>query len=229
MSQTVRQYLASTSLRALAFAYSGNCWASWKVGKTNDLNNPDNPFLGGPSVLINQGITELEGVGGKTITVTPLTRIRVKDLSEASLERLGIAGLKGSGPGKDVVHQEFVETFDECVALDKKHLMNNYVGAAAVVDGLVSYAMSQDATVADLIAFIEKALAGDESTGVLVSLMSRMSWIGRACMDGSYADSGDFVFAFTLTDNTAAIDSYVAVPVMKMFLSDLVQSQNANS
>ncbi len=228
MSKTVRTFLANTSLRALAHAYSGNCWASWKGGKTNDLENPNNPFLGGPSVLIDKGITELEGVGGKTITVTPLTRIRMKDLSDASLERVGIAHLKATAkPGNDVVHQEYVDTFEECVALDVKHMMNNYVGAAAVVDGLVSYAMSRDATVADLIAFIEKSLAGDKDAGVLVSLMSRMSWIGRACMDGSYADSGDFVFAFTLTDNTAAIDAYVAEPVMKMFLVDLQKDQNS--
>ena len=226
MNQTVRSYLSSTDLRALAYAYSGNCWESWKAKKTKDLNSRDNPFLGGPSYLLDQGIAEIEGSDGKMIKVTPLTRIRVKQLSDASLERLGIAQFKNMG-GNDVIHQEYVETFEENVANDVKHLMNNFLAAAAVIDGITSYMVSPDDSVDSLVAYVEQGLAGNSEIGTELGLMSRAAWIGRACMDGSWKDSADFVFAHTLRGNTSDIDPYVVQPVLNLFLADLKKSQQS--
>ncbi len=220
MAQTVRSYLASTDLRTLAYRYSGDCWQAWKTKKTNDKDDPSNPFLGGPSFLLDRGITEIEGVDGKPIKIGKLTRIRVRQLSDASLDRLGILHLKEMG-GNDVIHQEYVETFEENVDNDPKHLMNNFLAAAAVIDGLVSYFPGPDVSTEELALVIESALSGDERLGTAIGLMSRAAWIGRASMDGSWRDSGDFVFAHTLKGNTAAIDPYVTEPVLRLFLSDL--------
>jgi hypothetical protein len=231
VKQTVREYLAQTgaTLRSLAYAYSGKCWESWRAKKQQDLENPNNPFLGGPSLLLAQGITEIEGADGKMIQVGPLTRIRFRQLSDASLELLGILSLKGvADGGNDVIHQEYVGTFAENVANDPKHLMNNFLAAAAIIDGIVSYALPVDATVDDVVAHIEAILAGDKEVCVPIALMSRSSWVGRACMDGSWKVSSDFEFAYTLSDNTFAIDPYVAVPVLNLFLADL-RSHQANS
>lgn len=225
---SVRDFLSEETLRAMAYRYSGDCWQAWKQKKTVDSLNQDNPFRGGPSYLLDQGITQIEGADGKPIMIGKLTRIRVCQLSDASLERLDLTSFKHMG-GNDVIHQEFVPTFEENVKNDPKHLMNNFLAAAAVIDGLVSYFPGPDVPVTELVNTIEKALAGDKHLGTILGLMARTAWIGRACMDGSWKDSGDFVFAHTLNGNTADIDPYVTVPVLKLFLADLKLAIKADS
>ncbi len=238
----VREFVknAGQTLRSLSVRYAKQCWAiGWKAGKTNDLNNPSNPFVGGPQDLIAKGITEVTGPDGKTVTITKLTRLRVRQLSDASLAVIGAAfgkdlvAIKASNPdkmaGKDVVHQEYVETFEENVANDVKHLLNNFVSASAVVDSFLSFICGPETTVEEACEAIRGILNGTGPTEIAVrmAMANRCSWLGRACQDGSWETSGDFTYYFDLAANTAAIDEYVVKPVLTYLLADLENSFNS--
>lgn len=230
----VRQLPAQAGLnfRDLCIRYSHRCWASWKKGKTNDLRNRDNPFVGGPAVLLAAGFKSVENSKGELIPVSKLTRLRLRDLSDTSLLEIGskfdknLLAMKQDPKkgGKDVVHQEFVDTFEENITNDPKHLLNNLVSATAVIDTVFTHLAGPTTTAADLIVTVQGILDETPETQAartLVSTASRMSWIGRACQDGSWKNSGDFNFLFELTENTQKIDEYVVVPVLTYLLEDL--------
>lgn len=229
---TVRGLLAEqgVTLRDLAYRYSEGCWRDgWKKGKEAALTSNEKPFMGGPQVLLDRGITELEGSDGKMIPVTKLTRIRVKNLSEAALKQLKLERFFGNkdNEGEDVVHQEYVATFKENVENDVKHLLNNMVSAAAVMDTVASFVFDETTTLEAAAALIEEVLGSGEKSAAARALQNalvvsnRAAWIGRACQDGSWKDSSDFVYHHALWTHTGAIDKYVVKPVMEQFLRDL--------
>jgi len=228
---TVRGLLAEqgVTLRDLAYRYSEGCWRDgWKKGKEAALVSDEKPFMGGPQVLLDRGITELEGVDGRPIAITKLTRIRVKNLSEAALKQLGLERFYGDkgNEGEDVVHQEYVATFKENVENDIKHLLNNMVSAAAVMDTVASFVFDETTTLEAAATLVEEVLGGAKSEAgkALQSMLvvsNRAAWIGRACQDGSWKDSSDFKYHHTLWMHTGAIDKYVVRPVMEQFLRDL--------
>jgi hypothetical protein len=121
----------------------------------------------------------------------------------------------------DVVHPEFNPTFAETVAKSRSYLLNNYVAASAALDAVMTWignaVDSKNAAYA-----LRQIIEGKDRNGALhVSTAVRGAWIGRACMDGSSETSSDFVYFMTLTDDVAAIDEYVALPVLQALLSDI--------
>lgn len=226
---TLRGYLSDSGMdiRTLAYRYSKGCWQSWKEIKTKALDNPENPFTGSPEMVVAKGITEVAGINGP-IPIAPTTRIRLRQLAPAGMDVLGIGQFadKTSMGGNDVVHPEFTETFEDCVAKSQQYLMNNYVAAATVLETIVSFLAGPTTTVVEMIEWLRpiaesKPDAISPHVATMISLAVRCSWIGRVCIDGSYKDPGDFVFYHQLAEDVAAIDPYVAAPVIKMFIQDL--------
>ena len=215
------------NLRDLAKRYSNGCWNNWKAGKTNALNNPAKAFIGGPGLLLEKGIAEVEGADGKPIKISALTRIRVRQVSENGLAQLSALGVKdltkgGFDPGEDIIHQEYVETYEENIANSVEHLMNNFLAAAAVLDGYIGFVLKDSTTVGEVITQVQNLLEGkDPSLASYLTSLSRAAWIGRACKDGSWVSSADFVLYNTLGQNAAELDAYVVVPVLEQFVADL--------
>ena len=230
MSTPIRVLLADKdALRNLAYNYSFGCWERWKAGKTNDRNNPDNPFVGGPQTLMASGVAELPGVKGP-IALTKLSRVRFNQLAPEAFpiikrvfgKSIAKSPVGAKKPGSDVLHQEFVDTFAENVANDPKHLANNICAAGAVVDAAVSFLTTPTTTSEELATILENILAGKDTEGAeVIAVASRAAWLGRAGQDGSWKDSSDYVIYTTLSNNTSAIDSYVAEPVLRDFIRDL--------
>ncbi|MBI2482683.1 hypothetical protein HYV74_00730 [Candidatus Uhrbacteria bacterium] len=238
--KTVRAAFANVQLRDILNAHCEACWAEgWKKGKTAALDNPNNPFVGGPQDLLVKGIAEVTKPDGSMVTITKLTRLRLRELDDVSLAMIGTAmgknlvGIRRTAAdnpdenarnkilGSDVVHQEYVDTFGENVDNDYKHFLNNAVAAAAVLECAVSF-VGKDLTIDELADAIEATLRGERpDLALLFSLASRSSWIGRAVQDQSWKNSGDFAFYFGLTKDVAAIDAYVAGPVLERFAQEL--------
>jgi len=219
----------NVDLRNLALRYSKGCWLDgWKVGKMANLEDPNNPFLGSPEMLLAKGILRLEDVDGNMISITPMTRIRFRQLSDNALKQLGIFKLKETAnPGADVIHPEYVETFDQLVSKSEQFLMNNFLAASAVLDAIISFLISENTTTTELIRLLEDAIKDSSSNSArIISLSSRASWIGRACIDGSWKNSKDFVFFCELDADVAKIDEYVAIPVILQFIQDLKACSN---
>lgn len=233
-NNNVRTILANADLdlRSLTQRYARVCWEQgWKAGKTDALNNKDNHFCGGPGALIAAGVTEVDGVDGP-ISITPTTRIRVRMLTDAGFAQIEevygkpIAHLDRSGnnAGADVLHQEYVDTFEENVENDYKHFLNNGVSAAAVVNAVFSRFGVLDMSPEDAVELIEGIVSDDadySSHRAQLNTASRDAWIGRACQDGSWAESGDFVFDDELKKDADKLDIYVVVPVLNFIKSDL--------
>lgn len=220
------------SLRNATDRYCETIWLGWREGKAQALANPSNPFVGGPKDLIEAGVTTLT-IDGVEKTITPLTRIRVRQLDDAALAIVGnamgkdLVAMRQAAPdqkkfgGQDVVHQEFVATFAENIANAYQHYVNNAVAAASALVGAVALVDADD-SVDTLIARIEGILEGtDIDGGKLLASLTRHAWIGRVVTSGEYKGQGDFVFDFQLTSNAAALDEYVVKPVLISFLADL--------
>ncbi|MBI4434111.1 hypothetical protein HY632_05035 [Candidatus Uhrbacteria bacterium] len=236
--KTVRDAFKDFQLRDVLLRYCEGCWKNgWKPSKAKALANPENPFVGGPQSLLAKGITEITRPDGGKVAITKLTRLRLRDLDQGSLVAIGVAMGKdlvaiqeasAGDPkakdllGRDVVHQEWVDTYDENVANDRKHYLNNGVAAAAVLDAAVSYlgfgALRLDQFAAVLQLVLDGALP---ALATHLSLAARAAWIGRALQDGSSDTSSDFVFQQNLEQNAADIDPYVVQPVLAQFIEDL--------
>jgi len=222
--------IAGLDFRQLSIRYSRSCWDAWKLLKSNDLRNLDNPFCSGPQTLLEAKVTEVKGIKG-SIPITRLTRIRLQDLAPEGIQTIERVYGKKFGhlvgkvkPGQDVVHQEFVDTFEEDIANDPKHLANNHVAAAAVVDTVFSFLAEEHTTAPELASVIEDILdhaSKHPERQRQISLAVRSAWIGRACQDQSWKASADFHFFSKLKPNTSAIDEYVAKPVLQYLLQDL--------
>lgn len=214
---------ANGDLKSIAFNASSFIWEGWKKGKQDALDNPGAPFQGGPEALIKRGITSYTQPDGVKVDITPMTRIRMRQLSDDSLKQIGILELKGKvDDGADVVHPEFTNTFEESVAKSDNHLMNNFVGAAATIDCLDSFIFGSKTTIDEAISTIKGILNGGSIGGVsIVTLASRASWIGRVCLDGSWDKSADFKFHRILTNDAMKLDEYVAKPVLTYFVNFL--------
>lgn len=220
------------SLRNATDRYCETIWLGWRDGKAQALANPNNPFVGGPKDLIEAGITTLV-IDGVEKNITPLTRIRVRQLDDAALEIVGsamgkdlvamrqaAADQKKFG-GQDVVHQEFVATFAENVANAYQHYVNNAVAASSALVGAVALVDANE-PVGTLIGKIEGILEGTDPEGArLLATLTRHAWIGRVVTSGEYKGQGDFVFDFQLGAASAALDEYVVKPVLISFLADL--------
>ncbi|MFC1644871.1 hypothetical protein ACFL08_02500 [Patescibacteria group bacterium] len=229
----IQNLFRRTTLRQVVMGYCEAIWSEgWKRGKTVALDDPTNPFVGGPNHLIELGIDTVTSPSGEVSTINKLTRLRVRDLSDESLTLIGectgkdliaICERLGDGAaGKDVVHQEYVDSFKENIQNDKKHLLNNLVAATAVLDVVVSFVAGNDTTVEELIRMIEGALSGEDyAIANMIAAASRSAWLGRACQDGSWEVSADFEFCMTLQDDVAEIDPWVAKPILEMFIRDL--------
>ena len=228
---TIRELLSNKGLglRELTIRYAKACWEQgWKPGMAKKLANPSNPFCGGPQQLLEAGITTLEGTDGP-ISITALSRIKFGKLSEAGKAVVG--GVYGKNlsvinptehSGSDVIHQEYVETFEENVANSAKHFLNNGVSAAATVEAMLCIVLGTESTVEEGISAIQGLLANDNPKAQdVLNLASRASWIGRACQDGSWETSGDFILKDELLAPNAALDGYVVVPVLRYMLQDL--------
>ncbi len=173
----------------------------------------------------------LGGANGKAIELTPLTRIRVRQLSDDSLAHLGILHLKSDKTaGKDVCHQEDVATYAENIANDYKHHLNNALAIAACLEAFVSWLTDADLSVDDAIATIEALLARENpALAQGLTMSARMAWIGRAMQDGSYKVSADFTFYHRLGQNAAGLDEYVVAPMFRRFADDLRKGTFVNS
>ena len=214
--------------------------APGKAYQLNDLSDASVTFLGqhqvecyqaqsGDAVLADDVMNIpsslfLEGANGKAIELTPMRRIRMRELSDASLDHLGVLHLKSSATaGKDICHQEDVATYAENIANDHKHHLNNALAIAATLEAFVDW-MGADAefTVQDAINMISDLLDGnDPDLARGLTCCARMSWIGRAMQDGSYTDSADFTFYHNLGKNAADLDEYVVVPAFRRLAQDL--------
>ena len=218
------------NLRNVAYRYCEHTWRyGWKKGMEAKLTNPSNPFIGGPQTLIDAGITRLTRPNGSVIEVNKLTRIRLQDLDDNSLAQVtqtigtkNLIAIKAADPksNADIVHQEFVATFAENVANAEKHLTNNLVSAATVIEYSICFIGAL--TLDQLAAAIEELVAGkDPALAKQITIAVRSSWIGRAVQDGSYKTSDDFEFFDTLGHDAASLDPYVAQPVLVQFAKDL--------
>jgi len=214
----------------LSFRYCEATWQAWKDAKSKAIANVADPMLGGPEEAIAKGIADVTNPDGSTITLTRLSRIRLRDLNDASAKHLGDAfgkdllaikaALGDKGLGKDVLHQEFVPTFAENIKNDRKHLLNNFVAVSAVLDTVMSFFATGDTTVEKLITTLEN-ITETPLLARMISIAVRASWLGRAAQDGSWDSSSDFVWYSTLSKDVAEIDPYVALPTLKMLVSDL--------
>jgi hypothetical protein len=218
------------ALKDLAFRYCEATWRAWYGVKTKAVKDPRDPMLGGPQQAIAKGITAVTKPDGGTIVLNKLTRIRLRELSDASLSVLGVAfgkdllaikaELGDKGLGKDVFHQEYVDTFKENIENDNKHLLNNLVSVSAVLDGVMSFIATPEMEMEEFANVLED-FAGNEARSRLISIATRSSWLGRAAQDGSWASSADFSWYRELKANVAEIDPYVAAPVLKMLAVDI--------
>lgn len=221
------------SLRNATGRYCEAIWQGWYDGKTRALESAGNPFVGGPKALVEAGITAYTTPGGDTIAIKPTTRIRARQLSDESLAEIGAAtgkdlvALRDAAAdqkkfgGQDIVHPEYVGSFEENCAVNASAFANNAVAGASALNALVGLVGPGD-TVDTLIEKLEAVIGGSDAASVAVlNSAVRNAWIGRAVTDGSWKDSGDFVFDFQLTQVSADLDEYVVVPVLKGFLEDL--------
>ncbi len=233
--ESARELLKRLGLdfRTLSVRYSEKCWVGWKRGKTNDLYDRKNPFVGGPNRLIKafaEGEADREcftDPSGEPIWINPLSRIKLSELSDTAIEIIEqvygkkISHLKGTC-NKDVLHPEYVKTFQENIGNSREHLTNNQVTVSAILDTVFSTIANDKTTPSELVTILNEIIDGEPSLNLLMfHLASRRAWLGRACADGSWEKSDDFTFNHQLPDNTVAIDSYVMLPILQAIIKDL--------
>ena len=224
------------TLTALSRRYCEGVWKAWHQKKNEALQDPNNPMLGGPGDAMSHGFASLTKPDGSEITLGKLTRVRLRDLSMTSLKILSTTFGKdlvamSSDPkkaGMDVFHQEFVDTFDENVANDEKHLLNNLLMVAAMLDTVATYILTEDMSMDVFLGLIGDVLKDDASVHRFTDLISsttRASWIGRAVVDGSWKVSADFNWYTLISKKAKEIDPYVCIPTLKALATDLAEGR----
>lgn len=233
----VKEFCETVGLREVSMRYCEGTWQAWKKGKALSLSDVADPMLGGPQDAMKAGITSITTPKGEVITLTKLSRIRLGQLCDDDLRRVGSAlgkdlvAIKARFDAlpekerekalkRDVLHQEWVATFADNIANDPKHLSNNLGSVTAVLDTAISFVANDELDVEDF-ADVLDGVADDVPTMRLFALASRSSWIGRVSESGEWNGNSEFAWYRTIAKNVAAIDPYVAAPVLKQFAADL--------
>ncbi len=224
------------TLADLAMKYCESTWLTWKTVKLGHLADEHHPFVGGPQDLLAKKISSVTKPDGTIININKLTRLRLRDLSDASLmliseamskdlasikaQRLQTAKNPNDVLGMDVCHQEFVATFKENVDNDYKHLVNNLASVSAVLDAVMSFVAVPEMGLQDFATQIDQFNTIRENAK-LIAVAVRCSWLGRAAQDGSWKENSEFRWYRTLHTDVAALDPYVAVPTLNWFAADI--------
>jgi hypothetical protein len=233
----VQELCGAVSLREVSMRYCKATWEAWKRGKGLALSDVADPMLGGPQDAMKAGIFSILTPGGDVITLTKLSRVRLGQICDDDLRRLGSAlgkdlvAIKArfdqleekprmKALQRDVLHQEWVATFEENIANDTKHLSNNLSSVCSVVDTAISFVAQDELPVEDLADILDR-VSDDPATMRLFALASRSSWLGRVVENGEWQGNSEFTWYRTIAKNVAVIDPYVAAPVLKMFATDL--------